>query len=98
MSAKTAKKGSVHQSVRTCQRQGTVGIIGARQHARSSQRINQYNLQRFLLVNIYVTLLQETTKSLKNGPVLSVYLACSIDFLTQHYYKHFEPHPCPDLV
>jgi hypothetical protein len=39
MSAKTGKKGSVHQSVRTCQRQGMVGIVRVRQHARASQRV-----------------------------------------------------------
>jgi hypothetical protein len=40
MSTKTAKKGSVHQSIKTRQRQGTVGIVQARQHTRASQRVN----------------------------------------------------------
>jgi hypothetical protein len=40
MSAKTAKKVSMHQSVRTRQRQGMVSIVWARQHVRASQRVN----------------------------------------------------------
>jgi hypothetical protein len=40
MSAKTAKKGRVYQSAKSRQRQGMAGIVRARKHARSSERVD----------------------------------------------------------
>ena len=39
MSARRAKKGRDCQSVKTCQRQGTAGIVRALKHASASQRV-----------------------------------------------------------